>query len=363
MTKLIRDCSKTLILASSLWLAGNMTAFGQDERGESGYSEAEAPVISQNEVAEDDGGGEDEDKQWIDNIQYAVTSTVDATARWVDRFFGDPRWFDDQPIDDSKYATSVGRLSIGPTWDQADGWGTISSLRARFFLPHMENRFSAVIGRLGFDEFMAGDDSVQPGLIREIGDDNEWLLGLGYDPVIQDRRRLSFGAGLRARLNFDPYLRVRYLMQGQLDDRSQLRWQSVGFWRDSDGFGISQRLDYEISIGERWLGRWSGRGVFAQRTEGFRWRTSGSLFYLYSNNRAYAAEIWARGETAHTVPTEDYGVRAIYRQRYLREWFFVEPWVGMHWPREELHQNRKASWIVGLRLEIIFGETITRRGR
>ena len=358
MANFIQDGSMALLLTLSLWLAddGNAHAHTHDEGKAHAPSEIEPQANSGDDAHEDA-----EDRLWIDTVQFAVTSTVDAAARWVDRFFGDPRWFDDQPADDPMLATSVGRLSVGPTWDQADGWGVISNLRARFFLPYLENRFSAVVGRLGFDEFMTGDDSARPGLLREPGADNEWLLGLGYDPVIQERRRLSFGAGFRGGLSFDPYLRVRYLMQSELSDRSQLRWQSVVFWRNSDGFGLSQRLDYEISFSERWLGRWSGRGIFAQQTDGFRWRTSGSLFYLYSNDQAYAGEIWARGETAQAVPTEDYGVRAIYRQRYLREWFFVEPWVGMHWPREELDQHRKASWIVGLRLEIIFGQSIMQR--
>lgn len=127
--------------------------------------------------------------------------------------------------------------------------------------------------------------------------DNEWLIGFGYDPVVKDRRKLSLGAGLRGSFSFDPYLRARYLAQIKISDRSQFRWQSVGFWRHSDGFGLSQRLDYEIGIGKRWLGRWSGRGTYAQGTEGVRWRTSSKLFYLYSNDRAYAGEIWARGET------------------------------------------------------------------
>lgn len=320
-----------------------------------------SPIENGGHKNREDRENRQQNEQWIDHMQRAVTSTVDTTARWVDRFFGDPRWFDDQTPDETKLATSIGRISLGPKWDEADGWGTIASLRARFYLPRLGNRFSAMIGRLGFDEFIAGDDVSHPALIRAPDSDNEWLIGFGYDPIIQDRRKLSLGVGFRDGLNFDPYARVRYLVQNELSERSQLRWQSVGFWRNSDGFGVSQRLDYEISIGERWLGRWSGRGTLAQRIEGVRWRTSATLYYLQSDNRAYAGEIWSRGETDHAVPVEDYGFRAIYRQRYLRKWFFVEPWVGMHWPRKELHQKRESAWIAGLQFEIIFGQRVMQR--
>lgn len=354
--KLVRIHLITLMLSGGLWLTSSMAVLASSHTGKNNLSSTPASVNDNDERKEDKDKKENEDKQWIDHVQHSVTSTVDATARWVDRFFGDQRWFDEQPADESTSASSFGRIILGPKWDEAEGWGTIASLRARFYLPRLGNRFSAVIGRLGFDEFIAGDDVSHPALIRAPDSDNEWLVGFGYDPIIRDRRRLSLGVGFRNGFNFDPYARVRYLAQHKLNERSQLRWQSVGFWRNNDGFGVSQRLDYEISMDEHWLGRWSGRGTLAQHIEGVRWRTSATLYYLQSDNRAYAGEIWSRGETDHAVPVEDYGFRAIYRQRYLRKWFFVEPWVGMHWPRKELHQQRESAWIAGLQFEIIFGQ-------
>lgn len=351
----------TLMLSGGLWLASSVLALAHKHMGQNDLSNTPSSVSDNDEHKGSEDKKEHKDEQWIDHMQHAITTTVDTTARWVDRFFGDPRWFDDQIVDDSQLAAAVGRLSLGPKWDQADGWGMSGSLRTRFYLPRLDNRFSAVIGRLGFDEFISGDDISHPALIRTPDADNEWLIGFGYDPVIRERRRLSLGAGFRGTLRFDPYLRARYLVQSALTDRSQLRWQSVGFWRNSEGFGISQRLDYEIGMGERWLGRWSGRGTFAQHIDGIRWRTSATLYYLQSNNRAYAGETWSRGETAHAIPVEDYGFRGIYRQRYLRSWFFVEPWVGMHWPRDELDQKRKSAWIAGVQFEIIFGQRIMQR--
>lgn len=357
---LVQKYSIILILGCSLWLTSSMVVLAQDKAGR---NKAGSESRSVNDNNEHKHAEKDEDEHLLDTVQYALTSTVNTTARWVDGFFGDPRWFDDQPIYKPKLATSEGRLVLGPRWDQADGWGTIASFRARLYLPHMENRFSAVIGRVSFDEFITGDEIIRPVLLRSPNADNEWLIGFGYDPIIQERRRLSLGAGFRDGLNFDPYARVRYLEQRKVNDRSQLRWQSVGFWRNSDGFGGSLRLDYEIGIGERWLGRWSGRGTFAERSDGVRWRTLASLFYLYSDDRAYASEVWIQGETAHPVPLRDYGFRGIYRQRYLREWFFIEPWVGLHWPRDELDEKRETSWIIGLQFEIIFGQKIMHRGR
>ena len=306
---------------------------------------------------------EDTGDEWIDTIQRGMTFTVDSTARWLDQFFGDARAFDDQPAYAESSAIAIGRASIGPKWDEANGWKSTSSLRARFYLPNTDNRISAIIGRFDAENFLAGVEEPRPALIQGFSSENDLLIGLGYDPIIRDRQRLSLGAGFRGGLAFDPYLRARYLVQRSLTGRSQFRWQSVGFWRGSDGLGVTQRLDYETGIGRKFLGRLSGRGTYAERSEGIRWRNSASLFYLYSDDKAYAAEVWTLGETNKGVPVEDYGVRGIYRTRFLREWFFVEGWVGTHWLREHVEQKRSSQWMAGFKFEILFGRPIMQRGR
>lgn len=303
------------------------------------------------------------DDAWIDTLQRGVTFTVDTTARWVDQFFGDPRAFDDQPAIAGEEAKAIGRLSAGPEWDESDGLRAVANLRTRFYLPHMGNRLSAIFGRFNAEEFLAGDDSARLALVRSTTAEDDWLIGLGFDPIIRDHQRLSLGAGFRRGLAFDPYLRARYLIQRGITERSQLRWQSVAFWQNDDGLGISQRLDYEMGIGQHFLGRWSARGTYAERTEGVRWRSSASLFYLHSENKAYAVEGWTLGESDKSISVEDYGMRGIYRTRYLREWFFVEGWVGTHWAREHLEHERKLQWIVGFQFEILFGQPIIQRGK
>lgn len=300
---------------------------------------------------------------WVDAIQRGMTFTVDTTARWLDQFFGDARAFDDQPAYAEGTATSIGRASIGPKWDEANGWNTTSSFRARFYLPNTDNRISAIIGRFDAENFLSGSEDSRPALIQSLNSENDLLIGIGYDPIIRNQQRLSLGAGLRGGLAFDPYLRARYLVQKRMTARSQLRWQSVGFWRVSDGLGVTQRLDYETGLGQKFLGRLSGRGTYSEHSEGIRWQNSASLFYLYSNEKAYAAEVWTLGETNIGVPVEDYGVRGIYRTRFLREWFFVESWVGTHWLREHVEQKRSSQWMAGFKFEILFGRPIMQRGR
>ncbi len=319
-------------------------------------TQTDLPPVKTKDASKDTGD------EWVDTIQHGMTFTVDTTARWLDQFFGDARAFDDQPAYAEGTATSIGRVSIGPKWDEADGWNTTSSLRARFYLPNTDNRISAIIGRFDAENFLTGAEDTRPALIQSFNSENDVLVGLGYDPVIRNRQRLSLGAGFRGGLAFDPYVRARYLVQKEMTARSQFRWQSVGFWRISDGLGVTRRLDYETGIGKKFLGRLSGRGTYAERFEGIRWRNSANLFYLYSDDKAYAAEVWTLGETNKGVSVEDYGVRGIYRTRFLREWFFVEGWVGTHWLREHVEQKRSSQWMAGFKFEILFGRPIMQRG-
>lgn len=293
--------------------------------------------------------GQLDEDEWIDSLQSGVETSVDATARFFDRFFGDTRQFDE----DYK---STGRIALSPQWSEYDNWKLRSSFRAQFRLPHAQERFSAIIGRVDFDDFVTGDDSQKrDSVLAGRSEDREWILGLGFDPHQGETSRLSVNAGIRGGLRFDWYSQVRYLWQYQISDAHQLRTRSSLFWRDSDGFGVNQRIDWEASMSEEWLSRVSFDVTRAERTSGLRWRSTNALYHLYSERRAVAAELWWEGEHKKEVPLRDYGVRFIHRRDLKRQWFFLETWVGMHWPREELIEPRKSRWMAGIEFEMWFG--------
>ncbi|MCC5854228.1 MAG: hypothetical protein JJU10_00910 [Idiomarina sp.] len=286
---------------------------------------------------------------WIDGLQLGVENTVDATARWFDRFFGDGRVFDDG-------YDSQGRLSVGPEWSAFDGWKVRSRFRAEFRLPHAEERFSAIIGRGSFSDITTGDDTTRRGsVIRASDEDTEWILGLGFDPHRGETSRFSISGGIRGGLRADPYLQGRYLWQRRLSETAQLRTRSSLFWRDSDGFGFNQRFDHESSMSEEWLSRVSLDLTRAERIEGIRWRSTGSTYHLYEDERAIAGEIWVQGETKRAVSLTDTGFRLIHRSSFKREWLFLELWGGIHWPREEPEQVRKPRWLFGIEIEMWYG--------
>jgi hypothetical protein len=62
-----------------------------------------------------------------------------------------------------------------------------------------------------------------------------------------------------------------------------------------------------------------------------------------------------RGETDSPVSPEEYEVLAIYRQRFLRDWLFLEVRGGGGWLREERAEARDFVPQVGLLFEMVFG--------
>lgn len=290
---------------------------------------------------------DDSDELWLDSFRSGFGSSVDATARWFDGLFGDES--------SEPYKRSYGRLSVSPQWDEYDGFEVKSSLRARVSLPKLKDNFSAFIGRVDENEFLGDDSAGRPSVIRSPQSDEEWLVGLGFSPEINEGHRVSYSVGIRGGLRLDTYVRARYMTGYVFSEHQQIRAQSSAFWRDSDGFGVAQRLDYEASLTDTWLLRWSSLGTFAEKTHGIRWSSTARLYQLYGEDKAWAAETWVEGNTDHEVPFQDYGIRALNRQRYLREWFFVESWVGYHWPRSHMGERRVGQWIVGLEFEVHFG--------
>ena len=294
---------------------------------------------------------EDQDKveqPMLDSMRSGIHSTVSSTAAWLDSFFTDK-------VNPEDYEDVYGSFSIRPEWDEYDGWEVDSSFRARVILPHAERRFSAIIGRGDFDDFINDQQTTRPTVIQRDDSDEEWMVGLGFDPMIDEQHKLSFGAGLRGGINADPYVRARYRFDSIINDRSELHWQTVGFWRDSDGFGIAQTIEHDFVLSENWFNKFWIRGTFAERTEGVRWHASEKIYYLYGYERALGAELWWYGETEAGVPLQDYGIRGLHRSRFLRDWLYLESWIGLHYPRERLNESREPRWLVGVELEMLFG--------
>ncbi|MEM1202126.1 MAG: hypothetical protein AAGN66_02735 [Acidobacteriota bacterium] len=289
---------------------------------------------------------------WLDRMRAAVYRSVCASAFWFDSFFGEQRF--DQEVDNT-----FGRLVMELSHDERDGIDGRLRLKAKIALPRLENRWNAFAGRFDEEEFVTGTETTYGSVPAPFAaSDQSWLLGLGYNPLRRARSRLDVDAGIKLDFPSNPFVRARYRHDVVLDETRALRLRQTVFWRRDRRFGTTSQGDLDIILSARRLLRWSASATITQESDGVDWVQRWTLYQALgdSNRRAIAYQAEILGESDRPVPVERYGLRALYRQRYLRDWLYLTARTGVSWPREELDEARRGSIEVGFGFEMLFGD-------
>jgi len=265
---------------------------------------------------------QDDPAAWIDWVQRSIFKSVCASARWFDNLFGsDAAFIEAEP--------TIGWFRGAVVWNERDGFDVDGTLRTKFDLPNVdkvENRVRGFFGRVSNEEFSRETGSPlqrRPDVFRAT-EDEEWLLGLGYSPVKNSKRRLDIGGGVNVAWPPDVWARARYRRHAFFGERTLGRYRQTLFWKQEEGAGASTIFDLEHMIQKRFLVGWNGSATFSQATEGVDWLTSFILYQALTPGSALAYRFAIDGETGADVPLNVYSIRLTYRGRISREWLFVE---------------------------------------
>ncbi|HVS04014.1 MAG TPA: hypothetical protein VMT16_14710 [Thermoanaerobaculia bacterium] len=342
-----------LLLAAASWGASASTAGAATPPADDAPDPEAAPA------GEAEPSGDDEpdpcrverpgDEPWLDHMRREIFETVCNTARRFDGFFGNRRF-------DEEAQRTHGRVQLRVLWDELDELDVDGRLRVRVDLPNVDERVNAFFGRETEGDFLTGSSGeldFLPDFFRREGD-QEWLLGLGYRPVGNARRRTDFDVGIDLDTPIEPFVRGRYRQFWMVGDRNVLRLQETLYWQNQRGVGTTTRVDLERPVGQRMLARWANRGTFDESTEGLSWESGVTLFKGFGPNQAVAWFVGLHGSTDAEAALAEYGTRLTYRRRMLREWFFGELIGGVTWPRDDLVADRQAAWHFGFGFEIQF---------
>jgi hypothetical protein len=191
-------------------------------------------------------------------------------------------------------------------------------------------------------------------------EDDAVLLGLGYSQPVPGAGQFDVGIGTTLDSSPNPYLKGRYRLVLPFLEHNLLRLRETLFWQREDGVGTTTRFDLDRLLSQRMLARWTGSATWADGTEGVRWFSSVTLYQAIGARRALAYQVGASGETLADVALRDYGLRLIYRQRFLRDWLFLELRTSVSWPRETLPETRGRDLGIGAAVEMWFGERASR---
>jgi hypothetical protein len=288
----------------------------------------------------------------LEKMRTGVERSVCVTAWRVDTFFGNR---EDEEIVEARAVH--GRLRVGLLWDEQGGLDQELRLRATFPTPLLNEQLKAIVGRETDEEFIedAPREFAESSLFGT-EQDTSWLFGFGYDPIRGRRSRLSLGMGLKLQSPLNPYVKASYRYLAEPVDELMVRLRQTVFWENEEGLGTSSRIDVERLLEEGRLLRWGTYLKVSESTEGLYWNTALTGYQKIGEARALALRGSVRGETGRDVNPVEYKLLAIYRQRFLREWLFLELRGGAGWLRKNRDEARDLVPQVGVIFEMVFGQ-------
>lgn len=338
------------------WVEGRLTVKGKKpKRPKKPEAELSDEVKAQKKewlsevcpVGEEEGSG-----TWLDRSQDRLGWSVCRATIWFDGLFGDERAIEER---DATYGYLQPRLE----WSDHDGVDAKLRMRAKINLPVADRRFNALLGRSEADE----DD---PGGSRQGGNeqlpesfrtaDDEWLLGLGYSPVRGSRRRMDFDGGVKLGAPVELFAQGRYRRHWFLSNRDLVRARQTVFWRSDDGLGTALHVDVERVLRGPYVARWRNGASLADNSRGVEWFEELTVFQRLGDKTALAYVLSADGATDADVPVSKYALELVFRRNILREWLYVELRPGLDWRRRERHLDREIEPVLGVSLQIHFGD-------
>ena len=288
----------------------------------------------------------------LDRTQQTVYNLVNNTSKRFDTFFGATDVESDENV-------SRGRLTTGYFLDRRDGSKTRVGIRARLPLPALRERGRFIFGRGDFDNLVDGTESEDVDTLPERFDDfddDDWLLGVGYNRQGGVAKGWDFGVGVRLKTPLEPYVRATYRWNRSYGESWMWRVHPRVFWQNQRGTGVSLTNILDYAYNASWLLRSWTILQGEDEIEGLGWTQRFLAYQNLHESDAMSYSVFATGETNHEVPLQNYGIELRYRRQVAREWFFIIFSTRLDWPRELLIEKRESNFGAGIAFEMQFGD-------
>ncbi len=329
------------LLALYLAIAA-LPAWSQQGEDESRNHQEPAPERARNTVeisCRDDQG---RPGSWLDRTHSYLSERLCEPAAWFDGFFGDPRADEETPV-----GTFI-RMRNQLRWDQTRDLAYDLRVSANISLPGFSDRVRLLVTR---------DDALEGELDDGRGGEDEEQTRLGLRLLITDDPRNSFDLDGTLKVSgggLNPRTGLRYRHTRPITESSLARLTQTTFWELDDGFGTSLRADLDWLPNNLTLGRLTGRGLIAEKSDDLEWRTGMIFFRQLGQKTAVRSEIGMFGETRAERNIEEFFVNFRFRRSFLRDWLFYELQPEYAWPVDEDTQQRRSDWRFIFTLEIQF---------
>lgn len=276
----------------------------------------------------------------IDLLHTGISAGVEHSARKVDSFFADDRFYADT---NKSYA----RVSGETTWESGEGTSSQARVRARIDLPGTRERLRLFME--GGDP--EGDSGSESSSIPKALDDNDYNIGLEGQLEDTGNWDIRPGAGVKAGVPPDPFLRIRAIRYERLDGWL-MRFSAGAAEYLDDGTELQTRMDFDRKINPDWLFRSGSRVRYRDSKDRIEAIQQFSLFQKLSERKALAYEV---GLLAHDDPNWDVdNFYAQFRARFrvYKKWLFVEFKPQLVFREED---DYDPSFLFALRVDTVFG--------
>ena len=284
----------------------------------------------------------------IDTLHGGISYGFLATASWLDSFFGDERY--EAEIDKSQFKIRFDAFREGNTGMDYRR----PNFDLRLVLPQLRKKTRLVIS--GDPNVDVDSTTVQPagsGSQLAPGTERNLTTAIQYFPVASQRSNFSIRAGVKlhnGKLAVLAGPRYRYLIPldpWALRFTQEFIWSSDMRWQSRTRFDFERSLPYELFF------RTSLEGLWSENVDGYPYALSFLLRHPLDANRALEYE-WINSFQTH--PTNELLEELVifrYRQRFWRDWLFLEIAPQYRFPRD---RSFEATPGILFRIEMVFGD-------
>jgi hypothetical protein len=280
-----------------------------------------------------------------------VSKGILTTARWLDSFFYDERFVQEEN------KTRI-KLRLSSFWEEGQEVAYDLGTGIYLAMPGFEDRLALVVSGAEEEDDVIGyraggtvpDNKTIQGPQKE-----DVKLGLRYFIQSAQKRNISAILDFRIRndtLVFVPALRWR---ESFPLDSWGLRFTQRFRWYSDTGWELPSTLDLERSLWKVYLFRTSLEGVWSEADEadkGYRYNLNFSLFQPLGVNQAFIYEWINEFQTAPYNRLETIRLKVRYRRRIWRDWLFLEIAPQISYPRDEGFRSTPGVLVF---FEAIFG--------
>lgn len=269
-------------------------------------------------------------------------------ANDIDRFFGDPRYFQETN-------KSVLQLSFANVQQPGGSGNGVIGLdgQAKLDLPSSEKRFSLML-ESNPEKNISGDITKQPVASNDVATGSNQSAALRVDnPSEESPWHFSADTGVRVRLPLEPFVRTRASYTRPFE-QWRMKAAETLFWFSSIGAGETTQIDFERAISEPTLFRATTTATWMNDTHNFDLRQDFSVYHTLNERSAWLYQAGISGVSEPQFQTTAYVLLMLWRYRLHRSWVFVELSPQLHFPRAK---NFEPNPLLLLRLEVLFDST------